>query len=106
MRRDDVPARFAEALNADVKREVAERSQRERGRVAVVVGDGKLALSVQGVEVSNGIHYHYFGESPRLSRWEIVRLDDLWYLGVSPGPRVSNCNCLNSTLARADRHHN
>ena len=38
VRRDDLPARSAEAPGAVVEREVAERSQQERGRVVVVEG--------------------------------------------------------------------
>ena len=58
VRRNDLPARFAEALGAVVERKIAERAQQERGRVAVG-GGGKLALLAEGVEVLNGIHYHY-----------------------------------------------
>ena len=50
VRRDDLSARFAEALGAVVEREVAERAQQERGRVVVVVGGGRLTLLAEGVE--------------------------------------------------------
>ena len=51
VRRDDLSARFAEALGAVVEREVAERAQQERGRVVVVVGGGRLRILAEGVEV-------------------------------------------------------
>ena len=52
VRRDDLVARFAEALDAAVKREVVERAQPERGRAIVGGGGGgKLTLFAEGVEV-------------------------------------------------------
>ena len=45
------PPAFAEALDAVVEREVAERAPQERGRVVVIGSGGKLALLAEDVEV-------------------------------------------------------
>ena len=63
----------------------------------------------EGVQVLNGIHYHFcFGETRRVRVFLSGKFSDSTICGILEkrhGAGVPNCDCLISTQARADRHH-